>query len=152
MNFNLKCTTKADSVTIVGPSLQRTIRGLAFCSANCFLSNFFLCDFHYRGEAHICLEQGYQRTKAIICTDDKALHIIMGTRVQVLMKHTKQKIQTSEESEYNKVRVMENLLFCKFRQNQRISFLLINTRPLYLIVSTMDRFWGAGCMIGKISY
>ena len=151
MTFLDKCTTKVDSVIMVGPSLQRTIRGLAFCSASCFLSNFFLCDIIYRGENYICLEQGYQATKAIICNDNEALRIIKGTTDQVLMKRTGQKINTNEEWEYNKIRVMEELLFSKFRQNKRIFFLLLNTRPLYLIESTMDRFWGSGCIIGTIA-
>ena len=83
MNFYDKCTTKTENVIMVGPSLQRTIRGLVFCSASCFLSNFCLCDITYRGEKYNCLEQGYQATKAIICNDDAALRIIMGTVDQV---------------------------------------------------------------------
>ena len=49
------------------------------------------------------------------------------------------------------MRVMEDLFFSKFRQNQRLYFLLLNTRPLHLIESTVDTFWGAGCMIGTVA-
>ena len=151
MNFYDKCRTKTEDITIVGPSLQRTIRGLAFSSEGCFLSNFYVCNVLYRGEKYNCLEQGYQATKAIICGDNEALRIIMGTDDQVLMKRTGKRISTNEEWETNKMRVMEDLLFCKFRQNQRIYFLLLNTRQLYLIESTLDTFWGSGCMIGTIA-
>ena len=151
LNSVRKCTTKSEKVTMVGPSLQRTIRGLAFCSAGCFLSNFYVCNISYRGENYCCLEQGYQATKARICNDLEALKIIMENTDQVLIKRTGGRISRNQEWERSKMRVMEELLFCKFRQNQRIYYLLLNTRPLYLIESTLDNFWGAGCMIGTIS-
>ena len=87
-----------------------------------------------------CLEQGYQTRKAIICGDVEALRVIMGTESQILMKHTGQKIIVTEEWERNKIRVMEELLFSKFRQNKRLYYLLLNTRPLNLIEGTLDTF------------
>ena len=49
MTYFDKCKTKAERFHMVGPSLQRTVKGLAFCSAARFLSNFYLCEIRYRG-------------------------------------------------------------------------------------------------------
>ena len=80
-----------------------------------------------------------------------ALRIILETDSQVLMKIMGQKIKTNEQWENCKIQVMEELLFCKFRQNQNLYFLLLNTRPHNLIEATLDNFWGAGCKIGSIA-
>ena len=151
LNFFDKCRRKAERIIMVGPSLQKTVRGLAFCSANSFLSNFYICQINYRGQLYNCLEQGYQAMKARICRDDIALGTIMNTDSQILMKRTGQKISTTEEWESNKIRMMEELLFSKFRQNKRLYYLLLNTRPHNLIEGTLDTFWGAGCRIGSIA-
>ena len=75
----------------------------------------------------------------------------METESQVLMKITDHKINTTEGWENSKLQVMEELLFSKFRENEKIYFLLLNMRPLNLIESTLDDFWGAGCKIGTIA-
>ena len=103
------------------------------------------------GENYNCLEQDYQARKAIICGEDVALKVIMDTNSQVLMKITGQNIRVNEKWENSKIQVMEELLFCKFRQNQNLYFLLLNTRPHYLIEANLDNFWGAGCKIGTIA-
>ena len=46
---------------------------------------------------------------------------------------------------------MEELLFCKFRQNKPLYYSLLNTRPMFLIESTLDDFWGSGCNFGSIA-
>ena len=151
LTFEEKCRFKSGKIISVGPSLQKTKRGLAFCSEASFLSNFYRCNIVYRGETYICLEQAYQARKAMICSDSGALKIIMETDCQVLMKITGQKITTTTQWDNCKLQVMEELLFCKFRQNLKLYYLLLNTRPHKLIESTLDNFWGAGCKIGTIA-
>ena len=146
-----KCRTKSGKFISVGPSLHKTCRSLAFYSEACFLSNLYKCTIDYRGDTYICLEQGYQARKVIICGDENALKIIMETDSQVQMKITGQRICTNNTWENSKLQVMEELLFCKFRQNKSLYFLLLNTRPLYLIESTLDNFWGAGCKLGTVA-
>ena len=46
---------------------------------------------------------------------------------------------------------MEDLLFCRFEQNKQLYYSLLNTRPLFLIESTLGSFWGAGCKFGSIA-
>ena len=46
---------------------------------------------------------------------------------------------------------MEEHLWAKFRQNKKLYFLLMNTRPYDLIECTMNTCCGAGCMMGTIA-
>ena len=146
-----KCHTKSNSVIMVGPSLQKTPFGLGFFSLNCFLSNFFKCDFVFNGQPYSCVEQGYQCTKAKICGDEKAYHEILKCTLPTDMKRIGGSILTTEKWERLKLEVMEDLIFCKFRQNQTLYNCLINTRPLNLIECTTDYFWGSGCLFGSIA-
>ena len=67
------------------------------------------------------------------------------------MKREGAKIETTAYGEANKLEVMEDLLFCKFKQNKQLYYSLLNTRPLKLIEATIDKFWGSGCLLGSIA-
>ena len=147
----LKCRRKAEKITFVGPSLLKTVKGLAFSSANCFLSNFYPCQVVYRGNKFICTEQGYQFLKAKKYKNERAMREIMEAHNPEDMKRTGDSVVTDAEWEREKLFVMEELLWAKFRQNKEIYCLLMNTRPHNLIESTLDLFWGAGCKFGSIA-
>ena len=151
LSLERKCKWKAEKAVIIGPSLQKTVRGLAFSSANCFLSNFFPCTVFYRGSKFSCTEQGYQFMKAKIHLNEKAMKEIMEARTPLDMKRAGETVITDERWERDKFNVMEELLWAKFRQNKELYFLLMNTRPYDLIESTMDKCWGAGCLMGSIA-
>ena len=70
----------------------------------------------------MCLEQGCQAQKAIICGENEALRISKETESQVLMKITDHKINTTEGWEKSKLQVMEELLFSKFRETRKSIF------------------------------
>ena len=63
------------------------------------------------------------------------------------MKREGAKIITTAFWEAHKLEVMEDLLFCKFKQNKKLYYSLLNTRPLNLIEATLD----AGCIFGSIA-
>ena len=67
------------------------------------------------------------------------------------MKHRGKSIQIGENWNEIKLRVMEDLVFAKFRQNKCIYYSLLNTRPMDLIEATQNTFWGAGCTLGSIA-
>ena len=146
-----KCRRKSDNVIMVGPSLQKTPFGLGFFSIHCFLSNFHHCDINFEGQSYTCLEQGYQCIKAKVCKDEKALTEIMKCKRPADMKRLGADIVTNERWECIKLEVMEELVFCKFRQNKVLYNCLLNTRPHNLIECTLDEFWGAGCLLGSIA-
>ena len=146
-----KCTTKAANIIMVGPALQKTPYGLAFFSSQCFLSNFFSCGISFRGRHYTSLEQGYQCTKADIYNDVTTFRAIYRANSPAEMKQKGSEIQLDERWYKIKLQVMEDLLFAKFRQNKKLYYSLLNTRPMNLIEATMDSFWGANCILKSIA-
>ena len=59
-------------------------------------------------------------------------------------------IVETDEWQNQKLNVMEELLFCKYRQNKVLYYQLLNTRPHDLFECTMCQFWGTGCKLGSI--
>ena len=133
LSLDRKCKTKSDNVIMVGLSLQKTPYGLGFFSIQCFLSNFYRCDLVYRGQAYTCLEQGYQCSKAKICHDDQAFDAILRSDWPADMKRLGGDIVTNNQWEKLKLEIMEDLVFCKFKQNEILFNCLLNTRPHNLI-------------------
>ena len=88
--------------------------------------------------------------KAKIYRNEKAMKEIMEARTPLDMR-AGETVITDESWEKDKFNVMEELLWAKFRQNRELYFLLMNTRPYDLIESTMDKCWGAGCLMGSIA-
>ena len=104
-----KCTTKADNVIMVGPSLQKKPYGLGFFSVYCFLSNFHRSDIVLDGQAYSCVEQGYQCIKAKVCRDEAAYHEILKCTFPSDMKRIGGDIICTEKWEKIKIQVMEDL-------------------------------------------
>ena len=146
-----KCRTESSKVIMVGTSLQKKTFGLAFYSISCFLSNFYPCEIYFRNQLFTSLEQGYQCTKADICKDSLAFQAILNAETPSLAKSIGGEIQTNSLWEEIKLQVMEDLVFAKFKQNRKLYYSLMNTRPLYLIEATLDGFWGANCILGSIA-
>ena len=151
MSFYVKCRKRAEKIITVGPSLQKTIKGLAFSSENCFLSNFFACTVKCRGYTFVCTEQGYQFLKAKRYNDEKAMKEIMDAKTPVEMKRAGGEVVVDESWDRDKFDIMEELLLAKFWQNTELYNLLMNTRPYNLIESTLDSVWGSGCKLGSIA-
>ena len=151
MSLFLKCTTSAQNVIMVGPSMQKTPYGLAFFSFQSFLSNFYKCDIFFRGNHYTSVEQGYQCIKAKLYGDTVAFDEIYRASSPAFMKQRGKSIKTDQKWDEIKLRVMEDLLFAKFRQNKQLYYSLLNTRPLNLIEATLSTFWGAGCSLGSIA-
>ena len=149
LSLSKRYKTNSNPTIMVGPALQKTPFGLAFYSHQSFLSNFHSCKISFRNQIFTCLEQGYQCTKAELCDDWVAYDQILKMTSPVDMKRAGAKIETTAFWESHKLEVMEDLLFCKFRQNKQLYYSLLNTRPLSLIEATSDVFWGAGCFLGS---
>ena len=145
-----KAITHALNVVYVSPSLQRLDYGLGFFSTNCFFSNFFECDLVYRNVPYRTVEHGYQARKAEICRDNRAYHEIMRSQKPAGAKRAGALITETEDWLNQKLNVMEELLFCKFRQNKVLYSQLLNTQPHDLFECTMCQYWGTGCKLGSI--
>ena len=151
LSLHQKCRHRSTNVIRVGPSLKKTQYGLGFFSLYCFLSNFYRCNILYRGQDYTCLEQGYQCIKARENGDERAFHDILKMTSPADMKQRGAEIVVNERWDRIKLEVMEDLVFCKFRQNLTLYNCLLNTRPHNLIECTIDDFWGAGCVLGSIA-
>ena len=145
-----KCRTNSGCAIMVGPSIQKTPFGLAFYSIKCFLSNFYRYEIHFRGRIYICLEQAYQCTKALL-NDETAFPKIFKTNSPALMKKWGGQIVVNTHWQNHKLQIIEDLLYCKFEQNKQLYYSLLNTRPHLLIESTLNDFWGSGCLFGSIA-
>ena len=143
-----KCTTKADNVIMVGPTLQKTPYGLAFFSIQCFMSNFFKCNIFFNGNHYSSVKQAYQCTKAEIHNDMSAYDEIYDMVSPAKMKQRGSEIRVNENWNELKLRV---ILVAKFRQNKKLYYNLLNTRPMELIEATLDGFWGAGCVLCSVA-
>ena len=146
-----KTRKRAERVHIVGTSLQKLSYGLGFFSAGCYLSNFFACDFVCRNTPFRSVEQGYQALKALICKRPDIYQQIMNTPFPATAKSLARYITTTREWENSKLAIMEELIYCKFRQNKQLYYQLLNTRPNALFECTTDEFWGTGCRFGSIA-
>ena len=146
-----KARKRAERVEIVGLSLQKLSYGLGFFSAACYLSNFYPCDFICRDTPFKSVEQGYQALKALICKRPDIYRQIMETPLPAKAKNIARYIATTQEWENMKLSIMEELLYCKFRQNKQLYYQLLNTRPHDLFECTTCEFWGTGCRFGSVA-
>ena len=146
-----KCRTVANDYIMVGLSLQKTPYGLAFFSIQSFLSNFYKCKFFFDGRSYNSVEQGYQCTKADLYNDRPAFDEIYEMDSPAKIKQRGSEILCDEKWHKVKLQVMEDLLYEKFKQNKKLCYSLLNTRPMDLIEATLDNFWGAGCVLKSIA-
>ena len=137
----------SEKAVLVGTGLQKTQWGLLFFSAGCFLSNFFKCSITYQDFDFKSLEQGYQAIMAKTCNRLDIFEAIMATNSPAVAKQKTREMAKSEAWHNMKLRVMQELLFCKFRQNRDLYYKLLNTRPHALFECTLDEYWGTGCRL-----
>ena len=145
-----KARTRAEYVIIVSPSLQKLEYGLGFFRAKCFLSNFYECKITCRNVTYKTVEQGYQAIKADVCRNERAYHDIMNSRFPSEAKRFGGWVKATPRWNGIKLEVMEELLFCKFRQHKNLYYQLLNTRPHDLFECTLCEYWGTGCKLGSI--
>ena len=146
----LKARTRAENVTMIGTSMQRLSYGFGFFSAPCFMSNFYECEVVCRQISYRTLEHGYQARKAEICKNEQAYRDIMRSRFPADAKRIGGRVLETEEWRQIKLDIMEELLYCKFRQHKALYYQLLNTRPHDLFECTLCQYWGTGCKLGSI--
>lgn len=119
-----------------------------FDGDNSYLSNFYPVIVEYKGMAYKTSEAAYQSAKSTsahwkgICSSESSPGKIkkMAARIVLPAKWST-----------NKIRVMREVLTCKFTQNRELAVQLISTYPEDLIEGNShgDRFWGTVDGIGK---
>ena len=76
----------SEKAIMITSGFQKTPWGLLFCSAGCFLSNFYRCSVHYQGYDFKSTEQGYQAIMAKTCNRPDIFVAIMETSSPALAK------------------------------------------------------------------
>ena len=111
------------------------------------LSNWHMCNFVMNGVTYNCGEQAMMAEKAILFNDKDTLFQIMTTShpktIQALGRQIKNFSQ--EVWDKNKYRIMVDLSYARFSQNQYLKDLLLDTGDKILVeASPIDKIWGIG--------
>ena len=121
----------------------------AFYIKYSILSNFYTVNFTVDGVTYNSVEQLYQyKTVKSAGRDDLASKIKHETDC-VTMKRLGDSIQIGRGSDWdtNKLAVMQQAVYEKFRQNPHLHDALRRTGNTTLVESTKDYFWGTGATL-----
>ena len=108
------------------------------------LSNFHRNHFTLDKVTYCCVEQYYQRTKALMVQDHSKAAEIMLTRDPMLIKAIGDAMPGTQMWTDGQLKVMEKGLYAKFTQNANLRQLLIETEGKTLAEASRDKFWGIG--------
>lgn len=105
-----------------------------------FLSNFWLSRFEYEGITWMSVETAYQAMKA---DDQKEWGIIKNLTASDAKRYGR-KIRIRRDWEDVKIRIMTDIVFCKFSQNDYLKTMLLDTDNRLIVEGNNwgDQFWG----------
>lgn len=112
----------------------------------CF-SNFYPCQFTYKGRKFNCSEQAFMWEKAITFNDLETANQILVERNPKTIKALGRKVKNFDDEMWSEVR--EDKMFainiCKYHDNKNLRQILIDTGIAYLFEnSPYDSIWGVG--------
>ena len=114
---------------------------------NSIFSNFYPCDFVFKGMSFKSSEQAFMWCKAIHFNDTKIAEEILVSPTPKKAKELGRLVKNFNEQEWNKVRLqyMVDVLVCKFGQNSSLKKTLLNTGSRKFVEgSPIDSLWGVG--------
>lgn len=105
-----------------------------------FLSNFYKCTVSYGPYQYDNSEAAYQASKTKDLTE-KEMFVCMDPRAA---KRYGRKVTMYDGFEENKVRIMQEIVFCKFMENKNLMEKLLSTGDAKLIEGNTwhDNYWG----------
>jgi len=105
-------------------------------------SNFYHCNFIYKGLAYRSSEHAYQAAKCILTSESAAIRNA-GSPLEA--KRISRSVKLVADWDNIKVNVMKEVLGCKFIQNEELRKTLLNTKDSLLVhEAPWDNFWGNG--------
>lgn len=113
-------------------------------------SNFYPAKFVFDGIAFTSSEQCYQYQKAVTFGDTRAAEQIANTTTSHnpgRCKRLGRRVANYSDEVWSAVReeIMEEIVYCKFAQNQELGDALLDTSNDELVeASPYDKFWGIG--------
>ena len=117
---------------------------------NGYLSNFYPVEFKMDGKTFTSSEQAFMFKKAIYFKDNHNASLILKARTPKEAKALGRKVRNFNQDEWSRVSsdIMEEVLICKFSQNNDIKKKLVDTGDSELVeASPYDRIWGVGVRI-----
>ena len=117
---------------------------ICFSGATSFLSNFFLVCFIYCNIKYKSLEQCYHHTHALMAKAFDLAKEIYEETDGVELKNLSKRIPYCAEWAIVSEPKMDEMLECKFGQNQDLMDQLIHTAPYELVEASVDKKWGGG--------
>ena len=119
-------------------------------NVNGYLSNFYPVEFKMDGKTFTSSEQAFMFKKAIYFKDNHNASLILKARTPKEAKALGRKVRNFNQDEWSRVSsdIMEEVLICKFSQNNDIKKKLVDTGDSELVeASPYDRIWGVGVRI-----
>lgn len=112
---------------------------------NGYLSNLFECPVKYRGKQFRSSEEAYQFTKVKAPALAEWLISAPDQKYVALAGHAIFKKDCIEHWDSLKLKVMEGVVNCKFRQNEDLKKELLSTGKCLIVEAAFtDSFWGCG--------
>lgn len=123
--------------------------GLAFATANAYLSNFFKCNLRYNGMVFDSSERAYQYERCNRLGAPEIAQQVLDARGASECKHASGYIKSNDKWDAQKRDIMREIVLEKFSQNEDLLDSLLSTGTKTLIEATTDKYWGAAAVIGS---
>lgn len=123
--------------------------GLAFCSEQAFLSNFYPCVSKINGQTFDCAEKAYQYARAMNLSAPEQARQIYNAKTARACKKQSHDLTSTDKWDNEKGGIMKLIIQEKFAQNPDLKDKLLATGTNRLIEATQDNYWGAGATIGS---
>jgi ribA/ribD-fused uncharacterized protein len=113
---------------------------MEFRGDNAFLSNFWLCHFEYEGIQWASVEAAYQAMKS----DDPIVWEYVSRLTARDAKKYGKTINLRDRWNDMKIRIMTDIVFCKFSHNNYLKIMLLDTGDRLIVEGNRwgDQFWG----------
>lgn len=123
--------------------------GLAFCSEDSWLSNFFPCEIDISGMKFQSAEHAYQYARSMRLGDPQLAAMIHRSKNAKAAKSLSSNLISNDEWDHDKIDVMRKINEEKFLQNPELCQKLVATGQTILIEATTDGYWGAKAVINS---
>lgn len=123
--------------------------GLAFATANAYLSNFHRCDIRHNGKLFDSAERAYQFERCTRLGAPDLAQQVLDARGPADCKRISGYVLSTNEWDLQKREVMKEIVRGKFAQNDHLMHSLLLTGNKTLIEATTNMFWGAAAVIGS---
>lgn len=112
-----------------------------------YLSNFFISKFSYRGLSYTNAEAAFQSMKTLDLLEREGFQNLKPRNA----KYKGRRVKLRGDWETIKVRIMNEILVCKFSQNPELQKALLDTGDAKLIEGNDwgDKTWGVHNGVGK---